>query len=300
MWRKIGDFHIAEDITQDTFLKAYQKLATLKDPQSFAGWLYVIATNHCKTWLRKKRLQTQPLETTSSADLEKATYSEYVIDENEQTAAEVHREVVKQLLAKLQESERTVITLYYLGEMTYEEISKFLGVSISTIKNRLYRARQHLKKEEPLIREVLGNFQITPNLTANIMHEISRIKPIVPSNSKPLVPWAAAASTVVAMLLMLGIGNQQYAIRFQQPYSLDAASEMTVELIDTPLVLHRVSKPDTRTQIQSINASGRSHKSKQLSNNTVALVSEAHADETIVDYTQWELPEGSESTSRKG
>ena len=300
VWRKIGDFHIAEDITQDTFLKAYQKLATLKDPQSFAGWLYVIATNHCKTWLRKKRLQTQPLETTSSADLEKATYSEYVIDENEQTTAEVHREVVKQLLAKLQESERTVITLYYLGEMTYEEISKFLGVSVSTIKNRLYRARQHLKKEEPLIREVLGNFQITPNLTANIMHEISRIKPIVPSNSKPLVPWAAAASTVVAMLLMLGIGNQQYAIRFQQPYSLDAASEMTVELIDTPLVLHRVSKPDTRTQIQSINASGRSHKSKQLSNNTVALVSEAHADETIVDYTKWELPEEAKVRLGKG
>ena len=300
VWRKIGDFHIAEDLTQDTFLKAYQKLATLKDPQSFAGWLYVIATNHCKTWLRKKRLQTQPLETTSSADLERTTYSEYVIEKNEQITAEVHREVVKQLLAKLQESERTVITLYYLGEMTYEEISKFLGVSVNTIKNRLYRARQHLKKEEPLIREVLENFQIMPNLTANIMHEISRIKPIVPSNSKPLVPWAAAASVVVAMLLMLGIGNQQYAIRFQQPYSLDAASEMRVELIDTPLVLHRVSKPDTRTQIQSTNASGRSHTSKQLSNNTAAFLSEAHADETIADYTKWKLPKEAKVRLGKG
>ena len=300
VWRKIGDFHIAEDITQDTFLKAYQKLATLKDPQSFAGWLYVIATNHCKTWLRKKRLQTQPLETTNNAELEKATYAEYVIDENEQTAAEVHHEVVKQLLAKLQDSERTVITLYYLGEMTYEEISKFLGVSVSTIKNRLYRARQHLKKEEPLIREVLENFQITPNLTANIMHEISRIKPIAPSNGKPILPWAAAASTVVAMLLMLGIGNQQYAIRFQQPYSLDAASEMTVELIDTPLVLHRVSKPDTRTQIQNTNASGRSNTSKQLSNNTSALVAKAHADEAITDYTKWKLPKEAKVRLGKG
>ncbi len=300
VWRKIGDFHIAEDLTQDTFLKAYQKLATLKDPQSFAGWLYVIATNHCKTWLRKKRLQTQPLETTSSAELEKSTYSEYVIDKNEQTAAEVHREIVKQLLAKLQESDRTVITLYYLGGMTYEEISKFLGVSVSTIKNRLYRARQHLKKEEPLIREVLENFQITPNFTADIMREISRIKPIVPSNGKPLVPWAAAASTVVAMLLMIGIGNQQYAIRFQQPYSLDAASQMTVELIETPLVLHRVSKPDTRTQIQSTNASGRSNTSKQLSDNTSVLVAEAHADETIVDYTKWKLPKEAKVRLGKG
>ena len=82
VWRKIGDFHIAEEITQDTFLKAYQRLATLKQPQRFTGWLYVIAANNCKMWLRKKRLQTQPLEETDSAELEKATYSEYIIWQN--------------------------------------------------------------------------------------------------------------------------------------------------------------------------------------------------------------------------
>ena len=46
-WRKIGDFHIAQEITQDTFLKAYEKLRTLKDPKAFAGWLYVIVANLC-------------------------------------------------------------------------------------------------------------------------------------------------------------------------------------------------------------------------------------------------------------
>ena len=55
-WRRIGDFHIAEDITQETFLKAYQRLSTLKKPQRFASWLYVIAANQCKAWLRKKHL----------------------------------------------------------------------------------------------------------------------------------------------------------------------------------------------------------------------------------------------------
>ncbi len=184
--------------------------------------------------------------------------------------------------------------------MTYEEISNFLGVSVNSIKNRLYRARQRLQKEEPLIREVLENFQITPNLTAHIMREVSHIKPMVPSNGKPLVPWAAAASTIVAMLLMLGIGNQQYAIRFQQPYSLDATSEMTVELIDTPLVRHRTTKPDTRTQIQSTNASDRNNTSKQSSNNIAARVAEAHADEAIVDYTQWELPKEAKVRLGKG
>ena len=197
-WRKIGDFHIAEDITQDTFLKAYQSLSTLKKPQRFASWLYVIAANYCKMWLRKKRLWTQSLENTSSAQLQKATYSGYVIEENERTVAESQREVVKKLLGKLQESERTVITLYYLGEMTYEEISEFLGVSVAAIKNRLYRARRRLKKEEPMIREALDNFQITPNLTESIMREVSRLKPVAPSGGKPLVPWTIGVSTLVS------------------------------------------------------------------------------------------------------
>ena len=248
-WRKIGDFHIAEDITQETFLKAYQSLSTLKEPQRFASWLYVIAANYCKMWLRKKRLWTQSLENTSSAQLEKATYSGYVIEENERTVAESQREAVKKLLGKLQESERTVITLYYLGEMTHEEISEFLGVSVAAIKNRLYRARRRLKKEEPMIREALGNFQITPNLTENIMREVSRLKPVAPSGSKPFVPWGTIGiSTIAVIFFMLGVGSQ-YLSRFQKPYSFDATSEMTVELIEAPIVLNLEAKPDVRTQL---------------------------------------------------
>ena len=71
VWRKLGDFHTAEEITQDTFLKAYQRLATLKKPQRFAGWLYVIAANNCSTWLRKKRLRMQSLEETSVCTVRK-------------------------------------------------------------------------------------------------------------------------------------------------------------------------------------------------------------------------------------
>ena len=53
VWRKIGDFHIAEEITQDVFLKVYKRLSTLKRRDHFPGWLYVIATRHCIAWLRK-------------------------------------------------------------------------------------------------------------------------------------------------------------------------------------------------------------------------------------------------------
>ena len=298
-WRKTGDFHVAEEITQDTFLKAYQNLSTLKEPQKFAGWLYVIAANYCKMWMRKKRLSTQSLEDTDSAELEKASYSGYVIAENARTTAEAQREVVKKLLAKLQESDRIVITLYYLGGMTYEEISEFLGVSVSAIKNRLYRARQRLKKEEPMIRETLGNFQITPNLTENIMRGISRLKPIAPPNSKPWVPWVLAASTLAVVFLMLGVGSQ-YLSRFQKPYSFDAASEMTVELIEAPIVLNLESKPDVRTQLGNVDTPSRGDTANQQSNNVSASVADAELEETDTDYSQWQLPEDAKFRLGKG
>ena len=285
-WRKIGDFHIAEDITQDTFLQAYQRLSTLKEPQRFASWLYVIAANYCKMWLRKKRLSTQPLEDTSSAQLEKATYSGYVIEENERTTAEAQREVVKKLLAKLQESDRTVVTLYYLGGMTYEEISEFLGVSVAAIKNRLYRARRRLKEEEPMIREALGNFQITPHLTENIMREISRLKPVPPSGSKPLAPWAIGVSALVVAFLMLGVGTQ-YLASFQKPYSFDAASEMTVELIEAPVVLNLDFKPDVRTQLGSSVMSSNNDGSGQQPDEVLFAAAQVEGQDVSVPKQQW-------------
>ena len=285
-WRKIGDFHIAEDITQDTFLKAYQRLSTLKEPRSFASWLYVIVANHCNTWLRKKRLWTQSLERTSSTELEKATYSNYVIAENERATAEAQREVVKKLLAKLQESDRTVITLYYLGGMTYEEISKFLGVSVSAIKNRLYRARQHLKKEEPMIRDVLENFQITPHLTENIMQEITRLKPATPTGGKPLVPWAIAASSAILIVLMLGIGSQ-HLLRFQKPYSLDAQAEMTVELVDAPVVLNLDTKQDVRREFRNLNALGKSDNNGQKPDEVLLVAAQSDGEDVSVSKQQW-------------
>ena len=239
-WRRIGDFHIAEEITQDAFLKVYKRLHTLKNPKQFAGWLYVITSNLCATWLRKKRTQTQPLEvedTVLSEDenmettsIQTDVYSEYVVEERAKIAGEAQREVVKKLLAKLPESERTVITLHYFSEMSSTEIGAFLGVSANTIRSRLRRAQQRLRKEETMIREALDHFQISPNLTDNIMREVARLKPAAPSGGKPLVPWVISATSAVLILLMLGMGSQ-YLARFQQPYSLNAQAERTVDIM---------------------------------------------------------------------
>ena len=248
VWRKIGDFHIAEEITQDIFLNVYKKLRTLENPNLFAGWLYVSATRRCLAWLKKKRIPMESLEIMSPGELEELAYAQYQVEQQEEGVNEQQREVVKRLLQKLPESERTVVTLHYLGEMTCEDISQFLGVSPNTVKSRLHRARKRLKEAEHVVRENLEGFQFTTTLTENVLKEIARIKPTAPSGSKPWMPWAVAASTTALVILMMG-SSAQYLPRFQQPYSFDAKSETTVELIDTSLVLASKQKISVKHRI---------------------------------------------------
>ncbi len=285
-WRKVGDFHIAEEITQDTFLKAYQKLHTLKDPHRFAGWLYVIATRRCLAWQRKKRIQTQPLADAETTLIKRDAYSQHVVQERANIAAQTQRETVEKLLAKLKESERTVMTLHYLGEMTCEEISRFLGVSTSTIKSRLRRARQRLQKEETMIREALEHFQISPTLTDTIMCEVARLKPGAPSGSKPLMPWAITAASAVLLVFMLGIGSQNL-LRFQTPYSLDVQADMTVDIIEAPVVLNLEVKPDVRRQFGNLNALGESDNSGQKPDDVLLAAAQAEGEDVSVPKQQW-------------
>ncbi len=251
-WRKIGDFHIAEEITQDTFLRAYRNLGKLKNPNLFAGWLYVIANRLCKTWFEKRGVELQSLEDLPEVELERQRYSEYMDQQLEERALERRIDLVDRLLQKLPESERIVITLHYLAGSSIKEISDFLGVSLNTVKSRLYRARQRLQKEEHMIRETLGSYQPSTNLTENIIQTINetgaQIDPTIPSGSKPFIPWVVATSTFVLVVLMLGLGAE-HAARFQQPYSLDTTSELTVDIVDAAVMANLPSDPDAKNQI---------------------------------------------------
>ena len=79
---------------------------------------------------------------------------------------------------------------------------------------------------------------------------------------------------------MLGVGNQYFA-RFQRPYSFDATSEMTVDIIEAPLVLNLASKPDVRTQLGNTNASDQSNISNQQSDDVSALVADAQTEASV-------------------
>ena len=286
VWRKIGDFHIAEEITQDIFLKVYNKLSTLKPPEQFPGWLYVITSRHCIAWLRKKRRLTSSLDAMPPPELDELCYAQYEASRGEADAVERQREIVKQLLQKLPESERTVVTMHYLGEMSCEEISEFLGVSPNTVKSRLHRARKRLETHEHLLHDVSGIFQLSPTLTQNIMQEVARLKPPTPSVGKPWFPWGASLASALLIILMIGFGARAL-LRFQQPYNLDAESEMIIELVEAPVVLPLRVNPDERTQLGNTNTVGRNSSTGSRTNAQPLVAVPSDPVEVLDTEPQW-------------
>lgn len=171
-WQRIGDFHCAQEITQDVFLTAYHKLKTLKNPKRLPGWLYVITNRKCIAWNRKKKQQPQSLEAMDPVVLEDVYCSLHIAKQREAAVDQERRELVQKLLSKLEESERTVVHLYYIAEMPCEDISKFLGVSTNTVRSRLHRARNRLRKEELMIKENIASFQVQAGDPLNSSQDI--------------------------------------------------------------------------------------------------------------------------------
>ena len=294
VWRKIGDFHIAQEITQDAFLNAYKKLGTLKDHTQFPGWLYVIAANLCFDWLRRNRLPMESLDAGDANEVDKVSYSQYVAEKQATEADETLREVVKKLLQKLPESERTVMTLHYLGEMTIKAISEFLGVSPNTVKSRLRRARSRLKKEEDVIQQNLGSFQLPDSLAENIMQEVSRMAPVPPpAVSKPVLPLALSAASAVLLFLLMGVGTQ-YLSRFQKPYNFSATSEPTVEIIDVVFVIDSPAKPAVRSQAGTSSVPGKSPGAGQKPDESLVTTLPIDTTEVSTPKPQWNQTKGPE------
>ena len=275
------------------FLKAYRQLRTLKDPNAFGGWLYVIVARECLDWLRKNRIPMESLDTADSNEVDKVSYSQYVAEKQEAEADETRREVVKELLKKLPESERTVMTLHYLGEMTIKAISEFLGVSQNTVKSRLSRARNRLRKEEDVIQQNLGSFQLPDTLADNIMQEVSRIAPVPPAVSKPVTPLAISAASAVLIFLMMGVGTQ-YLSRFQKSYNLDATSEATIELIDAVFVVDSPAKPAVRSQAGSSAIPGKSPGAGQKPDESLFATLPVNMREVATPKPQWTQTKGPE------
>ncbi len=134
----------AEEIAQDCFIKAYRALGTFKQTSKFSTWLYTITYTTAMTFLRKKRLDTQSIN--DDENILQIANSGTDFDANlveKKSSYAYLNEAINMLLP----DDAAIITLFYKGEQSLEEIGEALNMEANTIKVKLHRARHRLKEK---------------------------------------------------------------------------------------------------------------------------------------------------------
>jgi len=133
----------AEEIAQDCFLKAFQALKTFEKKSKFSTWLYRIVYNTAISKTRKKRLDLVPMDNYVIHNYTEDGVASAVdeIDPEEQKV------MIERAMEKLSDDESLLITLFYKGENSIEDISNITGLSMSNVKVRLHRIRKKLHDE---------------------------------------------------------------------------------------------------------------------------------------------------------
>jgi RNA polymerase sigma-70 factor, ECF subfamily len=142
--RMVGDRDRAEDITQDTFIKAYRKLDTLTDETSIRGWIYRIATNTAIDEIRRRRFVARPADDDEHAPLDRA-------DERPgpeaQMMARTFDERVQRALLRLRPNHRQCLLLSDLEDMSAQQIGEVMNLSYGAVRTLLCRARGQMRDE---------------------------------------------------------------------------------------------------------------------------------------------------------
>ena len=130
-----------QDVCQEVFIKVFQRINEFRGESRFSTWVASIAYHQCLNHLRKKRrLSECPYDDDTSIENLKTELTPERIFENNET-----KQLIKLLVESLPLAHRTVITLFYLEEFSYAEIEQITGMTESTIKSNLFRARAILK-----------------------------------------------------------------------------------------------------------------------------------------------------------
>jgi RNA polymerase sigma-70 factor (ECF subfamily) len=146
----INDYHRAEDLAQETFLRVFKNASRYEPKASFKSWLYTIATNLSRNEIRNRaRRKTCFLE--DMVDENEDVYdSEFMVDTRFQPdilyEKKERQQLIKKTLKQLPENQRLALTLVTYQELSYEEISEILNCSVGAVKSLLHRARQNMKK----------------------------------------------------------------------------------------------------------------------------------------------------------
>ena len=146
----------AEEVAQDSFIKAYRSLQNFQGQSKFSTWLYSIVYTTAMTFLRKRRLDTSSIDDENNhLQLENQSGG----FKNDLAENKSRSYYVNQAIEQLLPDDAMIITLFYKGEQSLEEIAFTLGMEPNNVKVKLFRARQRLKER----------------LERNLKHEVSEL-----------------------------------------------------------------------------------------------------------------------------
>ena len=144
--RYVGNTDEAQDLTQDTFTKAYRNLDRLADPERFSSWLYTIALNECRMRFRRRR----KIQLVSLPEEDGEVVPIHLRDQSASPEAKLavkeDIQVLQQAFEGLPEEQREVILMKEYQELKFHEISDILAIPLSTVKSRMYLGLKTLKK----------------------------------------------------------------------------------------------------------------------------------------------------------
>jgi RNA polymerase sigma factor (sigma-70 family) len=146
----------AEEVAQDSFIKAYRNLQAFQGQSKFTTWLYSIVYTTAMTFLRKRRLDTSSIDDENNfihVENQNAGF------ENNMAENKSRSFYLNQAIEQLSADDATIITLFYKGEQSLEEIAVTLGIEPNNVKVKLFRARQRLKEK----------------LERNLKHEVNEL-----------------------------------------------------------------------------------------------------------------------------
>jgi RNA polymerase sigma factor (sigma-70 family) len=196
-YSRLRNFHDAEDIAQEVFIKAYRKLGSLKRWDNFRAWLYSITSNLCKDFIRSQ--ESRP-DGEFVEDIEQEILDSPSMDFYQEGLL---RESLHEVLDSLPAIYREVLTLHYLGGMSTFEIAQFLGTSPDTIRQRLSRARAKLKEEMiAMMSTTFDQKKLQPGFTFRIVEMVKQIK-IQSTPRAPWLPWGLSAATGIVLTVLM-------------------------------------------------------------------------------------------------
>ncbi|MBN6889841.1 RNA polymerase sigma-70 factor, ECF subfamily [Cytobacillus horneckiae] len=148
-YRMLANQHEAEDIAQEAFLRAYVNIQSFNIDLKFSTWLYRIATNLCIDRIRKKKPDyylDAEVAGTDGLTMYSQIPSNSRLPEDDVQSLEL-QETIQKEISKLPEKYRSVIVLKYIEELSLNEISETLNLPLGTVKTRIHRGREALRKQ---------------------------------------------------------------------------------------------------------------------------------------------------------